>query len=145
MQLEGRLYESFPEVWQLHVSELQNKYVFFSVAQKRNSCLGCLIVGVSRSHTFKAHTHSVGLLWTSGQLVADRLLPKQHTTNTRQAIYRTYDITIRNVRVIIFSVESSNYYRQWICVCSFSYRECTVRFSTASTHGRIFEKKKYWA
>jgi hypothetical protein len=42
----------------------------FSMAQKANWDLRCLIVDISISHTVR-HTHRVGLLWTRDQLVAE--------------------------------------------------------------------------
>jgi hypothetical protein len=48
-----------------------------SVAQQPKSCPGRLTVKVSRSHT-----HSIGLLWTSDQLIAEAATYKT-TTNTR--------------------------------------------------------------
>jgi hypothetical protein len=44
--------------------------LFFPVAQQPNSGLGRLAVEVSRSHSIR-NTHSVGLLWTSDQPVAE--------------------------------------------------------------------------
>jgi hypothetical protein len=63
---------------------------FFSVAQQPNSGLGPPIVEVSRSHTIR-HTHARARIHThirqvfSEQVISpsQRLLPTQHTINTR--------------------------------------------------------------
>jgi len=49
-------------------SELSYQAFFFLVAQQPNLDLGCLTVEV---HTQLRHTHLVGLLWKSGQLITD--------------------------------------------------------------------------
>jgi hypothetical protein len=62
---------------------------FFSMPQRHNSVPGSIIVQVSRSHTIKhthththTHTRPVRLLCTGDQPL-QKLLPTQHTTNTR--------------------------------------------------------------
>jgi hypothetical protein len=49
-----------------------------SVAQHSNKGLGCLVVEVSRSHTIRHLPQTVGLLWTSDQLVAEAATYKTH-------------------------------------------------------------------
>jgi len=51
------------------------------VAQQPNSSIGCPILEVSRSDTFR-HMHPVGLLRMRDQLVTEDM-PTQHITNTR--------------------------------------------------------------
>jgi len=58
-------------------SALAPPITFCSVVQQPKLCLGQLIVEVSRSHT-----HLVGLLSWSYQLVAEATLPTQHKTET---------------------------------------------------------------
>jgi hypothetical protein len=50
----------------------------FSEAQEPNVGLGRLFIDVSRSHTIR-HTHPVGLLSTSDQLVAEATTYTTHT------------------------------------------------------------------
>jgi len=49
-------------------------------AQQPKSGLRCLIVGISRLQTVR-HTHPVGFLWKSDQLVAE---PTTYTTHNKQ-------------------------------------------------------------
>jgi hypothetical protein len=63
--------------------------ILFSVMQQPNSGPCCLVFEVSRSHTIRhthKHTHaqSVGVLWTSDQLVAEAGIYTTHNSNKRQ-------------------------------------------------------------
>jgi hypothetical protein len=58
-------------------------FLFFSVVQQPNSCLGHLTVEVYRSHTIR-HAHPVGLLWTSDQLDAKAAIDTTHNKHKRQ-------------------------------------------------------------
>jgi len=66
-------------LWQINLCAFSlSLSLFFWVALRPNSGHGLLIHEVSRSHTNDA-PHSVGLLWTSDQLVAETSI-WQHTT-----------------------------------------------------------------
>ena len=62
---------------------VEKTFFYFSVGQQHKSGLGRFTVEVSRSHTIR-HTHTVGFLWTSDQVVA-----KAYTTH-----YQTQDTNI---------------------------------------------------
>jgi hypothetical protein len=58
------------------------KRMFSSVAQQPNAGLDRLNVEVSRSHTIW-HTHEVGLLWKSDQLVTEAATYTKHNKHKR--------------------------------------------------------------
>ena len=59
------------------MTEVSDLCLFFSVTQQPNTGLGSIAVEVSRPYTV-THTHTVELLWTSDQFVAEAVT---YTTN----------------------------------------------------------------
>jgi hypothetical protein len=75
------------------------KIVIFSVLQKPNSGTGRLVFEASRSHTVK-RTSPVGLLWTSGQLVANAAAYTTYKKFTRRTSIPSagFETTIQAVK-----------------------------------------------
>ena len=72
-------------------------YFFFPVALRPSAGHGLLILEVSRSHTHNDASQSVGLLWTSDQLVAETssLQHSQQTNIHAPSGIRTHDLSRR--------------------------------------------------
>jgi hypothetical protein len=121
-------YVHYPYVNKFNISR-PNKYMLnittariLYVVQQPKSALGRPVIEVFRSYTVMTHSHPVGLLWTSDQLVAD---VTTYITNSKQERWTVYALSGIRTR------EPSNRaaadiqlrwhrHRDWHCTCLFS-------------------------